>query len=186
MTTFNQHLHPDEQGGEHLNMESRLWDFIDGHSDAEEKLFIENLIATNAEWKSKYQELLDVHQLVNTHIELDEPSMRFTRNVMEEIGRFHIAPAAKSYINKKVIWGIAVFFFTMIFGFLIYGFGQVSWSDSTSQSLIPYDKLTSIDYSKFFNNTYTNIFLMVNIVLGLVLLDMYLGKKKKELSEKHS
>lgn len=186
MTTFNENLLPGGEGSEHPDMETRLWDYIDGLSNTEEKLFIEQLIASNQEWKSKYQELLDVHQLVDTHIELDEPSMRFTRNVMEEIGKFHIAPAAKTYINKKIIWGIAVFFFTMIIGFLIYGFGQVNWNSTDSNSVIPYNKITSIDYSQFFNNTYTNVFLMVNIVLGLILLDMYLGKKKKQLTQKHS
>lgn len=186
MTTFNQHQLPGGEEQEHLDMETRLWDFIDGLSSPEEKSFIEELIASNQVWKSKYQELLDVHQLVDKHIELDEPSMRFTRNVMEEIGKFQIAPAAKSYINKKIIWGIAVFFFTMIFGFLIYGFGQVSWNSGESNSLIPYDKITSIDYGQFFNNTYTNVFLMVNIVLGMILLDMYLGKKKKQFTQKHS
>jgi hypothetical protein len=159
-------------------IEERLWDFIDGTSNAEEKTFIEQLIATNAEWKAKYKELLEVHQLMG-NIELEHPSLRFTQNVMEEIGKLHIAPAAQSYISKKVIWGIFTFFMLTIIGFLIYGFGQVNWSSGESKYLIPID-LDNIDFSAFFNNTYTRVFMMVNVVLGLVLLDMYLGNKKKK------
>lgn len=163
-------------------IEERLWDFIDGTCNAEEKTFIEQLIATNAEWKAKYKELLEVNQLMG-NIDLDEPSMRFTQNVMEEIGKFQIAPAAQSYINKRVIWGIGTFFLLSILGFLIYGFGQIDWSSTSGNSQIPID-FSKVDLSVFFNNTYTNVFMMLNVVLGLVMLDMYLGKKKKQLRDK--
>jgi hypothetical protein len=163
-------------------IEERLWDYIDGTCDEEEKTFIEQLIATNLEWKAKYKELLDVHQLMG-NLELDQPSMRFTQNVMEEIGKYQIAPAAQSYINKKVIRGIGSFFLLSIIGFLIYGFGQVDWSSGNSDSSFPID-FSKVDLSVFFNNTYTNVFMMVNVVLGLMLLDMYLGKKKKQWSKK--
>ncbi len=43
-------------------IEVRLWEYIDGFSDAQEKSAIEKLIAENAEWKAKYHELLEVHQ----------------------------------------------------------------------------------------------------------------------------
>lgn len=172
------------------SIEERLWDYIDGHSQPEEQSAIRQLIDSNIEWRHKYQELLEVHQLMTKSLELDEPSMRFTQNVMEDIAKFHIAPATQSYINKRIIWGIAAFFILTIVGFLIYGFGQVNWSSGSSNgSTLPFNidtsRINNIDFSKVFNNTYTNIFLMVNAVLGLVLLDMYLGKKKKQLQEKH-
>ena len=162
-------------------MEEQLWSYIDGTVSEEERSFIEKLVATNAEWKDKYRELLDVHDLLNNNLELDEPSMRFTQNVMDEIAKYQIAPAAKNYINKKIIWGIGIFFFTMIIGFLIYGFGQINWAEEGSRNYVP--DMTKVDWSKFFNNTYTNIFMMVNVVLGLMLLDMYLGRKKRKLQE---
>jgi len=166
-----------------------LWDYIDGLSLPEEKSAIEQLIESHIEWRNKYRELLDVHELMSKSLELDEPSMRFTQNVMEDIAKFHIAPAAQSYINKRIVWGIFSFFILMIVGFLIYGFGSMHWSGGSggnSQSLPYINRVSSYDFSKLFNNTYTSIFLMINAVLGLVLLDMYLGKKKKQLHEKHS
>ncbi len=167
-------------------MEERLWEYIDGASGAEEKLFIEQLIATQTEWRTKYAELLEVHHLMQQHLELDEPSMRFTQNVMEEIGKYKITPAAQSYINKRVIYGIAAFFILTIVGFLIYGLSQVQWtSGGGSNGLYSVNvNLDKIDYSKIFNNRYTNIFLMVTIVLGLMFLDMYLGRKKKDIQQK--
>ena len=169
------------------HMEERLWDYIDGTCSAEEKTFIEELVATNQEWRAKYKELLEVHTLMNNELELEHPSMRFTQNVMEEIGKYQIAPAAKSYFSKRVIWGIGIFFMLTIIGFFIYGFGIINWTDSSGNSLpIDFSKvdMTKFDIGKIFNNTFTNIFLMVNVVLGLMLLDMYLGKKKKQLQEK--
>lgn len=163
-------------------MEDRLWDYIDGNSSAEEKTFVEQLIATQEAWRKKYQELLDVHQLMSHSLELDEPSMRFAQNVMEEITKYQIAPATKTYINKKIIYGIGIFFMVMIVGMLAFGLAQINWSAAATSC--SQDKLTShinkIDYSKFFNNTYTSIFMVVNVVIGLMLLDMYLGKKRKE------
>lgn len=164
-------------------IEERLWDYIDGSCSTEEKTFIDQLIASNEEWRSKYKELLEVHRLMG-NIDLEHPSMRFTQNVMEEISKYQIAPAAKTYINKRVIWGIGTFFLLSIIGFLIYGFGQVNWTDASNSadSLLP--DVSKVNFSGFFNNTYTTVFMMVNAVLGLALLDMYLGKKKKQLRDK--
>jgi hypothetical protein len=162
-----------------LNMEDRLWEYIDGLSSHEEKSAIEKLLETNQQWKEKYHELFDLHQLVQSSA-LEEPSLRFTKNVMEEIGKYQIAPATKTYINNRIIWGIGAFLVVLVIGFLIYGFGQMDWN--TSESSLPID-LTKIDYSKFFSNTYVNVFMMINVVLGLVLLDRYLESKKKNIQK---
>ncbi|MBN8879919.1 MAG: hypothetical protein J0I32_20410 [Sphingobacteriales bacterium] len=160
-------------------IEERLWEYIDGMATPEERTVIDQLIEADAEWRAKYGELLETHQMMQAS-ELEEPSMRFTKNVMEEIALLQIAPAAKTYINKKIIWGIAIFFITMIVGFLIYGIGQVQWSSgSSSSSPIPID-LSNIDFSKMFNNTYINIFMMMNMILGLFLFDRYLANKRKK------
>ena len=161
------------------NIDDRLWEFIDGQSSMEEKSAIENLIETSKQWKEKYHELLEVHQLVQSST-LQEPSLRFTKNVMEEIAKYQIAPAAKAYINNKIIWGIGIFFITLIIGFLIYGFGQVDWN--ANDNTLPID-ISKVNYGKFFNNTYVNVFMMINVVLGLMLLDRYLAAKKKKLQK---
>ena|ERR1022692_1085842 len=168
-----------------LNIEERLWDYIDGSSNADEKSAIEKLIQSNLEWKHKYHELLEAHQLMQS-TELEEPSMRFTKNVMEEIAKYHVAPATRSYINKKIIWGIGGFFILMIAGFLIYSLAQINWAaeSATPKILTEYNNtMDKVNWGRFFNNTYTNIFMMVNVVLGLMMLDIYLTRKKEQHKE---
>ncbi|MGZ5221104.1 MAG: anti-sigma factor family protein [Chitinophagaceae bacterium] len=160
--------------------EERLWDYIDGNSSPEEKTVIEQLLASDAEWRAKYSELLEVQQLLSSS-ELEAPSMRFAKNVMEEIAKLHIAPATKTYINKKIIWGIGIFFITLVVGFLVYGFGQVDWTVE-SDSKLPVD-FGKVDYSKIFSNTFVNVFMMVNVILGLFLLDRFLASKRKKFRE---
>lgn len=163
--------------------EQRLWDYIDGMSSPSERTVIEQLLESNAEWKARYHELLEVHQLMGSS-ELEQPSMRFTRNVMDEIARLQIAPATRSYINKNIIRGIGIFFITLITGFLVYGFSQLhlDWS-SQGNSVMPVD-LNKVNLSHFFNNTWVNAFMIVNIVAGLFLLDRYLANKRKKFTEK--
>ncbi len=162
------------------SMEEQLWSYIDGFSSAEEKSAIEKLMQTNMEWKNKYHELLEAHLLMKS-AELEQPSMRFTKNVMEQIAKYHIAPATKSYINKKIIWGIGVFFLMLIVGFLVYGFGQINWA-APGENKLPVD-FSKIDYSKIFKNNYVNVFMMVNVVIGLVLFDRILANKRKRFQE---
>lgn len=159
------------------SMEERLWEYIDGRSTLQERSVIEQLLQTNLEWKTKYQELLDVHQLLQS-TELETPSMRFSKNVMEKIAQLHIAPATRSYINKRIIWGIGLFFIALLVGFVIYGFGQVDWTADSDTGFT--EKLSKVNVNNFFNNTWVNAFMMINVVLGLFLLDNYLSNKRKQ------
>lgn len=169
---YNDNRTPEEAG-----MEIRLWEYVDGTASLEESSVIEKLLENNAEWKAKYHEVLELQQLMQSS-ELDQPSLRFTKNVMDEIAKLHIAPATKTYINKNIIRGIAIFFIVMLAGFLVYGFAQIDWTtEGTGQPVVD---LSKIDLSKFFNNTYMNIFMMINVILGLFLLDRYLADKRKK------
>ena len=167
---------------ETIDIEQRLWEYIDGISTADERSVVETLIRDNAEWRALYQELLQVNQSLAA-IDLEQPSMRFTKNVMEEIAKFHIAPATKTYINNKIIWGIAAFFMLSIVGFLIYAIGQIDWSISANSNSSLGIDLSKVDYGRMFNSTVMNIVMMLNAVLGLMLLDRYFGNKRKKLYE---
>lgn len=168
-------------------MEDRLWDYIDGHCSAAEKSAIEELLIINREWQQKHRELLDLQQLLSSS-GLEAPSMRFTKNVMEEIARYHVAPATKTYVNKNVIRGIGAFFATMILGMLTFMITQVRWTSSGSegdrlnqQIDKGVSRLDSFNYSKVFSSTYVSAFMLIAIISGLMLLDMYLQQKKKQL-----
>jgi hypothetical protein len=163
-------------------MDLRLWEYIDGVADEKEKSAVEKLIEENMVWRNKYHDLLEVHQLVQA-TELEQPSMRFTKNVMEQIARTQIAPATKKYLNNRIIWGLGFFFITMLVGFLVYGISQIDWATtSNSGSTLGID-MDKVDFSKMFNNTFVNIFMMLNVVLGLILLERYLSNRNKKLME---
>jgi hypothetical protein len=166
--------------------EERLWSYIDGTCDTPEKSAIEKLIDENLEWRQKYQELLLVHELINGS-ELEVPSMRFTKNVMEEIAKYQVAPAAKNYIDKKIIYGIGTFFLTMIVGILIYAFAQIHFTGTGnpgSSEIISKYNPGNVEWAKYFSSTSVYVFLLVNVVLGFVFFDKYLQNKKMQSKHK--
>lgn len=167
---------PDEE------MEARLWAYIDGLAEENERTLIGRLIAEQAEWKAKYEELFSLNQSLQS-MELDEPSMRFTKDVMEGIARTQIVPAARNYINSRVIWGIALFFISSCVGFLVYGLSQVSWTSAPGSKSSIENGLDKMDFSKVFGSSSMNILMMVNVVLALFLVDRYLSGKKKKLAK---
>jgi hypothetical protein len=167
-----------------VNIEDRLWDYIDGLSSPDEKTTIESLIAANLEWQRKYKELLEVHHLMSAS-ELEAPSLRFTKNVMEEIARHQVAPATKTYINKNVIRGVGAFFLCLIAGLLVYFFRLFKWNSavgSGSSRSLPdiHLNLNKVDYDKFSSSLPVTLFMLVTVVLSFILLDMYLQRRKRE------
>ncbi|HET9431315.1 MAG TPA: hypothetical protein VFO70_09060 [Chitinophagaceae bacterium] len=166
---------------ENNEMEDRLWNYIDGTLNTAEKTTIEQLLEADSSWKEKYRELLEINQLLKSS-ELEVPSLRFGKNVMEEIAKLQIAPATGSYINNKIIWGIGIFFVTLIIGFLVYGFGQIDWTAGESSTIS--NQLGKVDFNKFFNNDWVNAFMMINVVLALFLLDNILRNKMKQAKSK--
>lgn len=162
------------------DIELRLWDYIDGNLAVSERLAIEKLLAEQAEWREKYSELLGVSRLLQA-TELDQPSLRFSKNVMEEIGKYQVAPAAKQYINNKIIWSIGALFISTLLACLIYAFRQSGWSDAAEASPFA-ESIKSVNYSAFTDSNFLGAFLMVNVVLGLLLLDNYLNRNKKTRS----
>jgi hypothetical protein len=160
-------------------IEKRIWEYIDGRCSPAEKAIIMQQIADNAVWNKTYSELIRFHEILQKE-ELDVPSLRFTKNVMEEIAQFQVAPATKNYINKNVIRGIAGFFLAMIAGLFIYFVGQIHWNGGSTDSLVPTYSLdvSKLNWGKALNNTYVNIFVGVNVILGLILVDKYMQEKK--------
>lgn len=161
-------------------MEERLWDFIDGLSTPDEQVSIRQLISDDPAWQHRYNELLNVNKAMQLH-ELDAPSLRFTKNVMEQIARYQVAPATKNYINKNVIRGITAFFLVMLVGIILYFLGQIHWTATSTDLLVPQYSLdaSKLNWGKALNGTSVNIFILVNVILGLILLDKYLQARKK-------
>lgn len=166
-------------------MEQRIWDYIDGLCSDAEKVVIMKHLAENPAWQNKYSELLDVHEMLEKQ-ELDMPSLRFTKNVMEEIARYNVAPATKSYINKNVVRGITAFFLVMIAGLFVYFIGQLHWTGNSTNNILPESMdANKMNWSKLLNNSYTNIFIGISAILGLVLVDKYMQTRKNSGQTEH-
>ncbi len=167
-------------------MEEQLWNYIDGTAGQKEILLVERMITTDPVWKQQYNQLLELNQLLAKDMQLEEPSMRFSKNVMEQINGLQPARPTVQYINKNIIRGIAAIFILTIGAFLVYGFANIQWTAKGSGVLIPLD--FKKEYADTFNvnwhisNTWINIIVMVNVFLGLMLLDASLRRKKKEPS----
>jgi hypothetical protein len=161
-------------------MEKLIWEFIDGHCGEDERAAITRHLAEDPVWADKYTELMQIHEMLQKE-ELEMPSLRFTKNIMEEIAQYHVAPATKNYINKNVIRGVAAFFLVMIAGLFIYLVGQIHWSNNATSNLIPDYNLeaSKLNWSKLINNTYVNIFIGINAILGLIFIDKYMRGRKK-------
>lgn len=153
-------------------IEQQLWDYIDGNLNDAERNGIEHLLATNIDIKQQYEELLLVNETLSG-IEIDAPSMSFTRNVMESIA---IEPAPimlKTKVDTRIIFGIATFFLVSILGI----FGYVI---STTTFTIPnFEQYFSLNFSidKYITPTALYVFIGIDLILALIFMDYFLRKK---------
>ncbi len=164
------------------NMDSQLWDYIDGLCPDSERPAIEKLIQTDPNWRSRYLDLLQIRELLQAQ-ESEVPSMRFTKKVMEEIAGYHVLKATNKYLNNKIIFGIAAFFLILITGVLIYLFATTEWGDiSNTHSL----EFSNWNLSKYISTPVLQVIMFFNVILGLFLLDHYLGRRKRQLQRQKS
>ena len=92
------------------NQEEQLWNYIDGFCNDKKKAEVEAKLATDEEFHALYLQLLEVNQQLNHHLEIDEPSMSFTRNVMTKVEK-EIAPVAlKTKVDSRIVYAIGGFF----------------------------------------------------------------------------
>lgn len=158
-----------------------LWEYIDGTCSSSDTQRVSNLIECDPVWKQKYAELTAIHTGISNSLELQEPSMRFTQNVMDAIAAEHIAPATKKYINKSIIRGIAAIFIVMLTGILGYALSIASRGTSAS-NVLPKLDVSKLNLARFYNSTTMMLMMAVSIVIGLVFLDTMLRRKRAEQS----
>lgn len=163
-------------------IQEQLWSYIDGSATAVEKAFVEKMLAAHDEWKVAYKEQLELHQLLINEKEPEQPSLRFTKNVMEGIAGIQPKAATSTYINKNIIRSIAAFFILTIAALVIYSFTQINWTATGGSSVIPFNtkdiQWPQFEISKYFNSSVINVILMVTVILGLMFFDGILRRKK--------
>lgn len=160
-------------------IDEQIWSYIDGTATEEETAHVEKMLLSDQVWRSTYNELKALNELLHADLKLDQPSLRFSKNVMDQLEGLQPAPATKNAVNKSIIRAIAAFFMILIGGFLIYGFTLIDWSISPSSSPSLQFQLPTFDYSKFSNSAWINLLLMIAVVMGLMLMDGYLRRNRK-------
>lgn len=153
-------------------IEEQLWDYIDGNLDDSSKKAIEEKIASDAEVRSQYEDLLKLN-LVFNELDLDEPSMSFNRNVMESIALTPAPVAMKTKVDKKIIYSIGGFFlFSLlaVLGYVLY---------NANLEMPQFNLKVNFDFKleKYITTTTIYAFLFADLVIGLIFLDQFLRKK---------
>jgi quinol-cytochrome oxidoreductase complex cytochrome b subunit len=94
-------------------------------------------------------------------LEPEQPSMRFTKNVMDAVEGARVAPAAKRYVNPWVVKGIAAVFIVSVLVLGIYAYNNAA-------NLPVYNYISSAKY-----------IVTANFILLLVLVERWLSSKRR-------
>lgn len=160
-------------------IEEQLWNYIDGNCTPVEKLEIEAKLAVNIQYHSLYQELLKVNEELNK-IDFEEPSMSFTRNVMEKVNLELKPVALKTKVDNRIIYSIAAFFVISLASIFVY-----SLATSNFDYKLEFPEMSaSFDPAKYINSTSIVVFLFVDVALALVYLDSVLRKRNVAAEKK--
>jgi hypothetical protein len=154
------------------SIEEKLWDYIDGSCTAEDRQAISLLIEQDEVYRRKYNEMVKLNHEFAA-IELDEPPMAFTYNVMETIRTQHAQIPLKAAINQRLIKVIGAFFVITITAILVTILASINWHTGSAAPI----KFTMPDISHYFTGRYMLGFLFFDVVLGLYLFDSYFRKK---------
>ena len=156
-------------------VEERLWNYIDGTCSEAEKKALDILIAQDEAYKLKYAEVLALNQEFSK-MELDEPSMAFTYNVMEGIRAEHALKPLRAGINKNIIKGIAGFFVLTILILVIFVLSTVHFKAANVSVQLP-ASLKLPDMKNLVSGSVLKAFIFFDVVLGLFLFDACLRKR---------
>ncbi|RYE16360.1 MAG: hypothetical protein EOP42_34085, partial [Sphingobacteriaceae bacterium] len=104
-----------------MSIEEKLWNYIDGFCTEEEQETIRLLIETDENYQHKYLELKAFQENL-TLLEMEEPAMNFTFNVMQNVQQEKILKPLKTTVDHRIIFSIAAFFIGCIVLLLGYVF----------------------------------------------------------------
>lgn len=158
-------------------IEEQLWDYIDGNCTPEESAAIAEKIAVNIQYHKTYQELLAVHAELNK-IDFEEPSMSFTRNVMEKVDLELPPVALKTKVDQRIVQVISGLFILSILTVLGYTISKMSIDFKLPEWNYHFDS------SKIVTPVSIQLFIITDVILALIYLDSYLRKGKLKAQKK--
>jgi len=159
------------------NMEEKLWNYIDGTCNEEERAAISALIEKDDIWRNAFDDMLQINSEISA-LSLDEPPMAFSYNVMEGIRAHEASKPLKTSVNKYVISAIAGFFIVAMVALAIFLLNNMSGSTATSVPDI------NIDLSIFTNSNLIKVFFYIDAMLLLFLADTIIRRKRNSAAVK--
>ncbi len=160
-------------------IEEQLWNYIDGNCNFAEKIEIEAKIKADLQYSTTYKELLLVNNELS-NLELKEPSMSFTRNVMEQVNLELKPIALKTKVDNRIIYSIGAIFILSIVAIFGYVVATADLNFKFNLTQLNFD----LYETKIINPTSIRIFLMVDLVLILIYIDSFLRKRKDTTQKK--
>jgi anti-sigma factor RsiW len=146
---------------ENEEMDRKIWALIDQSAASQDLSEIRKWVESNKDCQQRYEELLRLHQEL-ANIPVDQPSMRFTQNVWEEVEQLHTPFSAQSYINMGVVKGIAALFFIIIAGAILYGIA------TTGISFLAVENVRKANFTVDLSANTIQLFIFGNILLILL------------------
>ena len=156
-------------------IEEQLWNYIDGTYTTDEQRSISKLITVDEVYRNKYAELL----ALNTdfaNLELEEPPMAFTYNVMEAVRAEAAMVPLKAAINKNVIRALVGVFLIMIASLIVYALMMVNWHAGDTGQAFKLPDIQMPAMSGAFKSGVFKGFIFFDIVLVLFFGDTYLRR----------
>lgn len=101
-----------------MNAPELLWKYAEGQCSAQEKAAVETQLAADARLRDELRLIRELHAVL-TNLEPDEPSMRFTQNVMESLPKIYTPAPVEPLVSPvwtKIFWTtVAVCFTSLLF-----------------------------------------------------------------------
>ncbi len=149
--------------------DEQLWALAEGQAPADTQASLHAAIAADAILRQRYEALLGLEQSLRS-MELEAPSMRFTKNVLDQLAEPAYRPAL-TYINKWMIRGIAALFVALFAAVMAGAVLHPSAGGNAQQGYTA--KLGSL-----IGGHALPYLVMINILTLLVLADAWYRKKR--------
>lgn len=160
-----------------LIIEQKIWDYLDGNLDEKGRQEIERLIESNSEYRAVYEDLSDINNSL-LKMDLEEPSLRFTGNIMDKLKNEPVPGSIKSLVDKRIIYGLLIFFLSAIAFLLAVLMFRLDWSTPTEgfdYSVNIAVKMPQVDPGRF--DWVIKGFFFLDTVIVLYLFDYFLRRK---------
>jgi hypothetical protein len=163
-----------------MDQDELIWKYIDGHCDLAEKAAFEQLLTTDPSFKKAFEERQVLDQGFQS-LTLEEPSMRFTTNVMENLPLLYQKLPARQLLGP--VWIKA--FWTSLSFLMVSALGIGFLSPDTATSTGTYSNeitrnLIDVPQSLFLPYKSALILLAISSsLILLVMIDKRLDKARK-------